>query len=889
MGGKGGNKGKGVGRSTRASQMRARQAASAASYASYKASQTPAGQAAAAASAAATRGMTAQQAYKAGYRGTSAFGGSYTGGNLGDPNSAASRSYKSTHGEAKYKSMVAEKGYSAPSYTAAGKAAATTRAEQRANNYSGFTEHLSQGESDKAFANLQKQLAYTKQQDLSEKTANLSNIFSATDGAKAFQGLTIANMVSPGGDLGSWYNQGRVGEPKFSLSNEWSNRQLTQGIDKGSWNPLRGMPGYGTVKNIVTGKPWNTPHPGGFESGPTQGARFGIENLGLKALVAKNLFTAGSEDGLATRFARAMPDIKIGDYGISNDPSTDIGARSWDALSGWAKGLLPKRITDAEGNPVSLANTFNTAAESEAAQKDVTKATQSLLAATGSFGQDLSTLWTGAEAARTTESNIERYMTELSKASDEALANREKYLNKISEKWGPDSAQAMWAANDQNLQSLITRNDNQRFAEVFNLKQEDQGTEGEMQDILRSIYKEQELRTYLTNREQLVQAEKAIGDFAKSGWFGDPNKADFGDVATAGIKSLFGINTGELSAAADSIGGADIANMSNAPAPSFEGGGLFNWAGKNIVVGSIEQALSDSMTQLDKDAGITGENRWQFTLAQNPDYLRKAIENIPNVESSAAQVAKLEKLGERFVGTGGNISPTKPVTDYIKYLTEKGQKLLGINQQENDRRSDLMMRGGSTGSGNQFEDVQSIIRQYQQQSSAQEQYDISQIWAGQSERDALYQQGLKDIASDQSLYTTELARVNEDQARYQAELDRVKAEGTEWGHDPEYQKYLTQVTGDVKGLSDYKTQTTSSLDELNTYLSDFKTSYTQDRSARTSAGIDYAQQWQSATRTPVMGIRSNTGFNVSKSPWDTFNRKNRTNTNKDFTYTALNV
>lgn len=870
--------------------MRARRAASAASYASHQASKTAAGQAASAASANATRGMTAQQAYNAGYRGVSGFGGAYTGGNLGDPNSPAAKSYRSTHGEAKYKAMVSEKGYSAPSYTAAGKAADVARSEQRAANYSGFSEALSLGEADKAFTNLTNQLAYTKQQDLSEKTAGLSNIFSGVDSAKAFQGLTIANMVSPGGDLGSWYNQGRVGEPKFSLSNEWANRQTTQGPQKGSWNFMRGMPGYGTVKNILTGKPWNTPHPGGFESGPTQGARYGIENLGLKALVAKNLFTAGSEDGLATQFTRAMPDLKIGSFGISNDPSTDIGARSWNALSGWAKSLLPKRITDAEGNPVSLANTFNTAAESEAAQQDVTKATQSLLAATGTFGEDLSTLWKAAPAALTTQSKINEYINRLSKASDKALADREHYLKGIAEKWGPDSAQAMWAADDQNLQALITRNENQRLAEILGLKQGTQGTEGHFQDTLKSIWAEPEFRTYLTNREQLIQAEKAIGDFAKSGWFGDPNKPDFGDVATAGIKSLFGINTGELEAAADNIGKADIANMPNAPAPAFEGRGLFDWAGKTIVVGSIEQALSDSMTQLDEEAGITGENRWQFTLAQNPDYLRKAIENIPNVESAAAQVAKLERLGERFIGTGGKVTPTKPVTDYIKYLTDKGQKVLGIDQQERDRRTDLMMRGGSSGRGNQFEDVQSIIRQYQQESSAQEQYDISQLWAGQAERDALYQQGLKDIASDQSLYTKELARIVEDQGRYQTELDRVKAEGAKWGHDPEYQKYLAKVTGDVKGLSDYKAQTQTGLDSLTSHLDTFKTAYEQDRQARTSAAIDYTQQWQSATRTPVMGIRANRGFNVAKSPWDTFGRKSRSKqTDTDFTYQALNI
>ena len=220
---------------------------------------------------------------------------------------------------------------------------------------------------------------------------------------------------------------------------------------------------------------------------------------------------------------------------------------------------------------------------------------------------------------------------------------------------------------------------------------------------------------------------------------------------------------------------------------------------------------------------------------------------------------------------------------------ESLKKTLGFDPDEVQRRRDAQLSGSGSNTGGGFQDINSIIKQYQQESSAQEQYDISQIWAGQTERDALYQQGLKDIASDQTLYTKELERITADQKIYQSELDRVKAEGTEWGKDPEYQKYLAQVIGDVKGLSDYKTETTSSLDNLNTYLSDFKTSYAQDRQARTSAGIDYAQQWQSATRTPVMGIRANRGFSVSKSPWDTFGRKSRNKTSTDFTYTALNV
>ena len=62
-------------------------------------------------------------------------------------------------------------------------------------------------------------------------------------------------------------NEGKMSW-KDLISDDWSQRQRTQGAGKGSWNPLRGMPGYGTIKNFLTGNPGNE-IAGGFQTGPT--------------------------------------------------------------------------------------------------------------------------------------------------------------------------------------------------------------------------------------------------------------------------------------------------------------------------------------------------------------------------------------------------------------------------------------------------------------------------------------------------------------------------------------------------------------------------------------------------------------------------------------------
>ena len=78
--------------------------------------------------------------------------------------------------------------------------------------------------------------------------------------------------------ISNWWNSGRTAKEgamgwRDLIRNDWSQRQYTKGVGKGVWNPLRGMPGYGTVKQFLTGQP----NPGGFQSGPTPLGRQVVE------------------------------------------------------------------------------------------------------------------------------------------------------------------------------------------------------------------------------------------------------------------------------------------------------------------------------------------------------------------------------------------------------------------------------------------------------------------------------------------------------------------------------------------------------------------------------------------------------------------------------------
>ena len=104
---------------------------------------------------------------------------------------------------------------------------------------------------------------------------SVSNVLQKVNPANLFKpdanGKNFFQRIGSG--VTNWWNKGmKPNEGKMSwkdlISDDWNQRQRTQGAGKGSWNPFRGMPGYGTVKNFLTGKPGNE-IAGGFQTGPT--------------------------------------------------------------------------------------------------------------------------------------------------------------------------------------------------------------------------------------------------------------------------------------------------------------------------------------------------------------------------------------------------------------------------------------------------------------------------------------------------------------------------------------------------------------------------------------------------------------------------------------------
>ena len=103
----------------------------------------------------------------------------------------------------------------------------------------------------------------------------------------------VTNSIALGGLYGvsraalpaiaGWYNKGRLPSEstmpwKDLWKRSWDQRQFTGSRPgQGVWNPVRGMPGYGTVKKLITGKP----NPGGFGSGPDAAFRQAVERVGV--------------------------------------------------------------------------------------------------------------------------------------------------------------------------------------------------------------------------------------------------------------------------------------------------------------------------------------------------------------------------------------------------------------------------------------------------------------------------------------------------------------------------------------------------------------------------------------------------------------------------------
>lgn len=62
----------------------------------------------------------------------------------------------------------------------------------------------------------------------------------------------------------------------------------------------------------------------------------------VPTLLGAGIFSQGRDDSLLDQATRAIPDVKVGNFEISNNPETDIGKRSLDFLTGKANQLISR-------------------------------------------------------------------------------------------------------------------------------------------------------------------------------------------------------------------------------------------------------------------------------------------------------------------------------------------------------------------------------------------------------------------------------------------------------------------------------------------------------------------------------------------------------------------
>ena len=114
---------------------------------------------------------------------------------------------------------------------------------------------------------------------------------------------------------------------------DWNQRgKFGKGGSKGGWDLTRGF------------RPGVSANEGGFMSRPTplgrqvvlRGLDF-LRNYATPTAVGAQLFGQGQEGSALDQATEAMPDLQVGQFGISNKPQTDIGKRVGDYLSGLIK------------------------------------------------------------------------------------------------------------------------------------------------------------------------------------------------------------------------------------------------------------------------------------------------------------------------------------------------------------------------------------------------------------------------------------------------------------------------------------------------------------------------------------------------------------------------
>ena len=244
---------------------------------------------------------------------------------------------------------ITDAGYKVSGYSKAPAKSETQRQVDKDNQMYGNTVPAGSfniSEEGKALAAQQRAEAAAKKAAAEKKAADakLARQFSTDRLLNTRQLFDVGNIMAPGGDMASWYNQGADPTKSFRqvLGDEINMSQRTQGVGKGAWNPARGMPGYGSIRNVLTGKPFNTKFEGGFETGPTEANRRVFNNLG-KVAIGKALFDQGRTGSITDQTVSNVPNVNVGglSIGFKSPESTDIGAQAGKFITS-----IPSKISN---------------------------------------------------------------------------------------------------------------------------------------------------------------------------------------------------------------------------------------------------------------------------------------------------------------------------------------------------------------------------------------------------------------------------------------------------------------------------------------------------------------------------------------------------------------
>ncbi len=134
--------------------------------------------------------------------------------------------------------------------------------------------------------------------------------------------------------LSNWWNKGRnvriPNESTAGWGQLWTDDRNQLGKSDANYQAGRRGNPFGRPDQAFN--PFRSAEKGGPGSGPTPLVRqLGERILGPVATGA-SLFSLGQEGSPLDQATEAMPDLQIGQFGISNNPQTDIGQRTGDFL-----------------------------------------------------------------------------------------------------------------------------------------------------------------------------------------------------------------------------------------------------------------------------------------------------------------------------------------------------------------------------------------------------------------------------------------------------------------------------------------------------------------------------------------------------------------------------